>query len=349
GVLIGATGLILVRPLVTLLGATPDIVPQTIEYIRYILIATPFMMSSIVMNNQLRHQGNATFSMIGLASGSILNILLDYLLIIKLEMGISGASMATCISQVCSWLLLLGGTMRAGSVHIRPSLFSPTLQNYHQIMRGGLPSIFRQGFSALSTLFLNYAAAHYAMPGQEASTIAAFTIVSRVMLFVYSMILGFGQGFQPVCGFNYGAGNYRRVRLAYGFTLSGSFLLLCCSSTLLILFAPQVIALFRSEDAALIAIGARVMRWQSVIMPTAALVTITNMLYQNIGRTVPATILASLRQGMFFIPILFISPLFFGIDGVITAQAVADLLAFLFAIPFTVKILRELKKTPHKA
>ncbi|MCF0172913.1 MAG: MATE family efflux transporter [Bacteroidales bacterium] len=343
GTVVAALGLIFIRPMVTLLGATPEIASYAVSYVRYILIATPFLMSSVVMNNQLRHQGNALFSMVGLASGAVLNIALDPLLIYVLDMGVAGASLATLISQVFSWILLLSGTMMRGSVHLKPRQFSPTLHNYKEIAKGGLPSLVRQSLSACATLFLNYAAVRYALPGEEASTVAAFTIVSRIVLFVYSMILGFGQGFQPVCGFNYGARKFDRVLAAYRFTLRGAVCLLCVFSVVMIVWAPQIVALFRSEDAVLVAIGARVLRWQSFVLPTAAVVTITNMLYQNIGKTLPATFLAMMRQGLFFIPIVFVLPRFLGLDGVVTAQALADGLSFVAAVPFAIAIWRNLK------
>ena len=212
GVVAALVGLPLLPQLVVLLGAPPDVIPYACNYLRYILIASPFMMSALTLNNQLRLEGNARFGMVGIVSGALLNIVLDPLLSFALDLGVTGASLATAFSQFFAWCLLLMGTTRGDSVHIRIACFRPSLSCYAEIIAGGLPSLFRQAFNCLSVIMLNHAAAHYALPGQDASSVAAFAVVSRTTMFAFSLILGFTQGFQPVCGFNYGARKYRRVR-----------------------------------------------------------------------------------------------------------------------------------------
>ena len=344
GLLSALVGLPLLPQLVVLLGAPPQVVPHACNYLRYILLASPFMMSALTLNNQLRLQGNARFGMIGIVSGAILNIILDPILIFALDMGVTGASVATAVSQLFAWCLLLRGTMRGDSVHIRFGNFKPSWACYREIIAGGLPSLFRQAFNCASAVMLNYAAARYAPVGQEASSVAAFAVVSRTTMFAFSLILGFTQGFQPVCGFNYGAKLYRRVRLAYLFTLGVSTAMLTILSTLGYLFAPQIIALFRSEDPMLIDIGASALRWQCIIFPLCTLATTTGMLFQNIRLTLPATLLSIARQGLFFIPAVLILPHFLGIHGVEMAQATADLCTFLLTIPFAVWINRKLTR-----
>ena len=326
GLLSALVGLPLLPQLVVLLGAPPQVVPHACNYLRYILLASPFMMSALTLNNQLRLQGNARFGMIGIVSGAILNIILDPILIFALDMGVTGASVATAVSQLFAWCLLLRGTMRGDSVHIRFGNFKPSWACYREIIAGGLPSLFRQAFNCASAVMLNYAAARYAPVGQEASSVAAFAVVSRTTMFAFSLILGFTQGFQPVCGFNYGAKLYRRVRQAYLFTLGVSSAMLTLLSALGYLFAPQIIAL----------------RWQCIIFPLCTLATTTGMLFQNIRLTLPATLLSIARQGLFFIPAVLILPHFLGIHGVEMAQATADLCTFLLTIPFAVWINRKL-------
>ena len=344
GVVVALIALPLLPRLAVLLGAPAAVVPYACRYLRFIVMASPFMMSALTLNNQLRLQGNARFGMIGIVSGAVLNIALDPLFIFTLGMGVSGASLATAISQLFAWCLLLHGTSRNESVHIRLSNFKPSWACYREIVAGGLPSLFRQVFNCTSDIMLNYAAARYAPVGHDASSVAAFAVVSRTTMFAYSLILGFTQGFQPVCGFNYGAHLFKRVKQSYLFTLATTATLLTILSLLGFLFAPQIIALFRSEDPVLLDIGTHALRWQCVVFPLCTLATATNMLFQNIRYTFPATLLAISRQGLFFIPALIILPRILGLPGVEMAQAVADLCTFLLAIPFSVWICRKLSK-----
>ena len=343
GIVAALVGLPLLPQLVVLLGATPDVVPYACNYLRYILLASPFMMSALTLNNQLRLEGNARFGMVGIVSGALLNIALDPLLIYTFGLGVSGASLATAISQFFAWCLLLMGTRRGDSVHIALRNFRPSLAAYREIVAGGLPSLFRQAFNCISAIMLNHAAATYAPAGLAASSVAAFAVVSRTTMFAFSLILGFTQGFQPVCGFNYGARKYRRVRQSYLFAFSVSAAMLTVLSALGFAFAPQIVALFRDQDPVMLEIGTAALRWQCVVFPLCTLSTSTNMLFQNIRMTIPATLLSIGRQGLFFIPALLVLPRFFGLQGVEMTQAVADLCTFLLSLPFAIGISRRLK------
>ncbi len=326
-----------------LLGAPAEVVPYANDYLRYIVGATPFMMSALTLNNQLRLQGNARFGMVGIVSGAILNIALDPLFIFTLGMGVRGASLATAVSQLFAWCLLLGGTFRPESLHIRLRDFKPSWRVYYEIFRGGLPSLFRQVFNCAAAVSLNYCAALYAAPGQEASAVAAFAVVTRIMMFAFSVVLGFCQGFQPVCGYNYGARKYDRVRESWLFTSSVATAFLLVISAVGLIFSPQIVALFRAEDPALIEIGAVTLRWQCAAFPLVGLFTATGMLFQNIRMTFPATLLSVCRNGLFFLPALLLLPIWLDMRGVQMAQAVADLLTFVLAVPYAVWINRKLK------
>ena len=337
GVMAAVFGLFFLSPLSRMMGATPDILESANDYLLFILIGTPFMMSSLTLNNQLRLQGNARYAMVGISTGAVLNIFLDALFIYVLDMGVTGASLATCISQMIGWFVLLLGTERSGNVHIRFMNFNPSWQSYKDIFKGGNPSLCRHVFVCVSTIMLNRYAAYYADPGTEASAIAAFAIVARVMMFAFSIILGIGQGFQPVCGFNYGAGLHERVRKSFIFTTMLSTIVLIVISIAFSIFAPDIIRIFRSEDAELIEIGAVVMRWQCLSFPLIGVSTVTNMMYQTTRKSLIATVLSMGRQGIFFIPTIMILPHFIGLQGVEMTQAVADALTFLLALPFAVK------------
>lgn len=342
GLVFMVLGLCFMTPLSRLLGATPDVVPYSNAYLKWILIATPFLVSQMTLNNQLRLQGNAMLAMIGIAAGAVLNIFFDWLLIDRLDLGVQGASMATLISQFISWCLLLWATTLDGNVHIRLRNFAPTFDRLREIGAGGLPSLMRQSLSSISAICMNWAAASYALQGQEASTIAAFTVVARVMQTAMAVILGVGQGFQPVCGFNWGARLYGRVRQSYQFTISMCVVILLVTSTLGWVFAPQIISFFRDEDPELIKIGTTVLRWQCVAFPLVGLTTPTNMLLQNIRRTGRATLLAMSRHGFAFYPTLFILPAIWGLQGLEATMATADVITFSIALPFAIGMIREL-------
>ena len=339
GAIFSLVGLIFLDGLVGILGATPTIAPYARQYAMYILIGTPFMASSLVLNNQLRFQGSAFFGMIGMGVGAVLNIALDPLFIFVLDMVVSGAALATILSQIVSFCLLLRGCTRGGNIAISLKNFSPSWAHYKEIARGGTPSLFRQGLGSVATICLNFAAGIY---GDAA--IAGMSIVTRVLQFANSAIIGLGQGFQPVCGFNYGAKLYGRVRKAFWFTVSLAFCVLLIGSIVGIAFAPQIIAIFRKEDLEVIKIGALSLRLQCIFLPLSAFVVGSNMMLQTIGKPVKASISAAARTGLFFVPAILILPQFFGLLGVQMSQAVADLCSFVLCVPLAGTTLLEMKR-----
>lgn len=343
GAILSILGLMFLTPLAKLLGATGTALPYTVDYLKYILIGTPFMMSALVLNNQLRLQGNAQFAMIGITTGAILNIFLDPLFIFTFGMGVGGAALATILAQFVSWLLLLIGSMQKGNIHIRFKHFKPKVKFYKQIFKGGLPSLCRQGLTSVAVIALNWAVKDYGD-----SAIAAFSIVSKITAFASSALIGFGQGFQPVCGFSYGAGLYQRVKDAFIFCIKLSTIGLFIISILGYIFAPQMIALFRSEDLLLLEIGSRTLRYQCLSFPFMGVVILTNMLLQNIGKTLPASILAMARQGLCFIPVLFLLVSIFGLSGAEWAQPAADIASFLIAVPLCLLEIKELNQLQQR-
>lgn len=337
GVLIMVFGLVFSTKLSLMLGSTETILPHARAYMRVILLGAPFMTSSLVLNNQLRLQGNAVYAMIGIAAGAVINVVLDPIFIFTFGMGVSGAALATIISQFLSFCLLLAGCRRGGNIAIRLRDFSPSVPRYREIVQGGAPSLFRQGLACAAVIALNLAAREY---GDAA--VAAMSIVNRVTMFAFSALVGLGQGFQPVCGFNYGAKRYDRVLEAFWFCLKLGASCLGVLALLGLLFAPEVVALFRREDAEVIEIGARALRAQCVTLPLLAWFTLNNMMMQNIGAFGRASVLATARQGFFFLPLILTLPRFFGLWGVVLCQPFADLCSFLLALPLGIGVLREL-------
>lgn len=338
GTAIAVVGLIFLEPLARLLGATPTILPHACEYMRYILLGTPFMTGVFTLNNQLRFQGNAVYGMIGIISGAVLNVALDPLFIFVFDMGVGGAGLATMLSQAISCVLLFIGCMQKGGIPIKLSNFSLDPALYREIVRGGLPSLFRQGLASVSVMFLNHLSGNY---GDAA--IAAMSIVSRTVNFAGSVLIGFGQGFQPVCGFNYGAGRYDRVKKAFWFCVKSSFVALLLIAVTGFLFAPQVIAVFRRDDPEVIRIGALAFRLQCLSFPMTGWVVMSNMMLQTIGKTARASLLAVSRQGLFFLPALAILTPLLGLLGIQLCQTVADVASFALALPLTIGVLREMQ------
>ena len=338
GVIIAILGNLCLDPLVRFLGATETIAPYARDYAAYIFYGAPFMMCSLAMNNLLRFEGLAAYGMVGITAGAVLNIGLDPLLIFTCGMGVSGAAVATIVSQFAGFCLLLLGCRRGGNLPIRLSRFRPTRRYLSLIVQGGLPSLGRQTLNSVGAIVLNHAAGAY---GDAA--IAAMTVVNRAMMMANSAMIGFGQGFQPVCGFNYGAGLWHRVRRGFAFCVKASSGFLLLLSVLGFAFAPQIVALFRN-DPEVIAFGSLALRLQCVTFVSLGWITLSNMLLQAIGRTGPATFLAVARQGIFLIPLLLILPGQFQALGVQMAQPIADLLTLCCAVPLQLRELRRLRE-----
>ncbi len=351
GFVLMAVGLIFLTPISRLLGGMSDevgevdsLLPFMEDYLFYIVIGAPYMTASLVLNNQLRFQGNAFYAMLGITSGAILNVALDPLLMFALDMGVAGAALATIISQFVSFTALYIGVWRSGNVKIRLKNFRPTWRYLVEIARGGFPSLCRQGLASVAMLYLNYTASLIGSAseyGREA-TMAGVSVTTRVMQFANSALIGFGQGFQPVCGFNYGAKKYDRVRSAFRFCLILSASSLLVVAIPLIVFAPSMIALFR-DDPMVIATGTICLRSQCLILPLNAWVTLSNMMLQATGCAGSASLLASARQGLFFIPVLFVASRLLGVVGIQLTQAISDLFSFALAVPLALSFFRKMK------
>ncbi len=366
GCIIALCGEILIDPLVKLLGATQTNAPYAKDYIRILLIGAPFMMGAYVLNNQIRFQGNAAYSMIGITSGAILNVFLDPLFITGLNMGTGGAALATIISQIISFTILLIVNIKTDCLTIKFSNFVPSLTLYKEICIGGAPSLLRQGLASVSSLFLNRVAKEYGIAeaplilgiaddqvtealAEKAADIAitAMSVVSKVMFFASSALIGFGQGFQPVCAFNYGAKKYERVRDSFKFCVICATVFLIIISLIYSFLAPDLIKLVR-DDERVIAIGVKALHYQCISLPFMGLVIMSNMMLQSMGKVVRASILAVARQGMFFIPAIIIAPMLLGLNGVLLSQTISDFCSFSIALPIQISIMYELKKEMNR-
>ena len=342
-VLVTVLGLIFLRPLSIFLGSSETILPYAMDYIFWILIASPFMASSFVLNNQLRFEGNSFYSMIGLTTGGILNLVLDPLFIFVFHMGISGAALATAISQFVSFVILFVLTQKIGTVKIRFSSFKPSLKSLGMITNGGLPSLCRQSVASVAMIALNNAA----LPFGDAA-IAAMAIVNKIGNFTNSVLLGVGQGYQPVCGYNYGAGLYKRVKDGFWFCVKLMSIVLLVLAVVEYIWASPIVGFFRKGDPEVIEIGDIALRLRCFTLVFSAWITISNMLLQTTGKMWRASILGFARQGIILIPVVWILPPLIGIWRIQIAQPLADLITFLMSVPMTMGVIRAMNEGVRK-
>lgn len=356
GILFMVVGLMFVEPLAYMLGSTETILPYAVDYMRIILLGSPYMMASFVLNNQMRYQGNAMYAMIGIIVGAVLNIALDPLLMFGLDMGIKGAAYATIISQGVSFLLLLGATHFGGNIPITLKKNPFVFRLLPEILAGGMPSLCRQGIASISVMLLNTSARDIALLQADAvsaglyadAAIAALSIVSRITMFANSALIGFGQGFQPVCSFNYGAKIYKRVKESFWFCVKTSLVFLIAVAVAGFVFAPHLVEIMRDGDPLVTEIGTFALRAQCLTFPLNAWIVMCNMLLQACGQSFTASVVASCRQGICFIPLLYILPAFFDFTGILVAQPVADVFTLVISMVFGLWFLRKLEKDKNE-
>lgn len=354
GMLVLIFGFVFFEPMLRLLGSkASDVLEYSKQYAVYILIAAPFMCMSFVLNNVLRAEGKATLSMIGLVVGAVVNVVLDPILIFTANLGIKGAAIATCFSQVLSFVILMvmfldGKTI----VRFRFRSISKTFDVYGDVISTGFPSFCRQVLASLCTVFLNSAAfdcgvLHYGTEEGGKAAQAALGVVQKVFMLAFSMSLGIGQGYQPVLGYNHSAKRYDRVKSAYLFTLAFATCVMLAFAVVCGIFSASVMQMFSLSSEAQ-EIGALALRLQCICMPLLPLNFMASITYQSLGRKINAFILSVSRQGLFYIPAVLIMPAIWGLIGVQSCQAVSDFFAFFFAIPFTITFFKGLKKEEEK-
>ena len=337
GIILAVIGLFFSNSIALLLGATKTTIEYASTYLKYILLGSPFILGSFVLNNQLRYQGSALYSMIGILTGSIINIALDPLFIFTFKLEVAGAALATVIGQIVSFFILYFGTFKNDNIRLSIKRFKPTTKVYLTIFKNGLPSLARQGIGTVANIAMNFACAPFGD-----AVIAGMSVYNRVMFLGMAVVIGYGQGYQPVCSFNFGAKNYKRVYDGYKFLAVVTTIIITVFSIIGFIFAPQLIAVFR-DDTDVIAIGAKALRYQSFAMLVTGFCTASNMLMQSLRISAKATILALARQGIFYIPAILILPRMFDITGIALAQPVADILSFVLTIFLVVPTVKKLK------
>ena len=337
GTLVSVCCTFVLRPLVIFLGSTETIAPYAQTYISYILIAAPFITASFTMNNILRYEGKAMLGMIGLSVGAVLNIAGDPILMFGFQMGIAGAGLSTCVSQIIGFWVLLSMFLFSRT-QCRLSVKLIKSRSLPEMLATGLPSLLRQGLNSLSTVVLNNCSAVY---GDAA--VAAMSIVSRVIFFTFSFALGVGQGFQPVCGLNYGAKKYERVKAAFRFTVILSEIIIIIMCAVLLLFPGEIIRIFR-DDSTVVSFGTRALILQAIAQLVLPFCMVTEMALQSAGKKFGASLLSVLRNGLFFIPMLLALSQLREFSGIQEAQPLATFLAVIPSTVLAVKFFRGLPK-----
>ena len=340
GLILTFFGTIFIDYLMKNLGATETILPYAKDYAKYILFGAPVMCASFVMNNILRSEGKAALSMVGITFGGILNIILDPVFIFVFKLGISGAAIATLLSQCISFSLLLSCFIRKKSttkLHIKN--VSKKIGTYFLIIKTGLPSLCRQALASTATIFLNVSASFYGD-----SAVAAMSIVGRIFMFTMSAMIGLGQGFQPVLGYNYGAKKYDRVREAIFFTGKVGTVVMTSFAVIGFIFAEDMMKVFRKEDLEVIVIGAFAIKIQCLALPTHPMIVVSNMTLQIVGKSWQGTFLSAARQGIFFLPLIIIFSQAMGLTGIQITQPVADVLTAICTVPFMILFFKEIKQ-----
>lgn len=336
GLIVAAVGLLTLNPLVKALGATDTIAPYAVQYLTPILVAAPMVCGSFSLNGMLRYQGQSAFGMVGLVSGALLNFILAPVFIFVFGLGIFGAGLATAICQTVSFSILTTMSVRFGVVRLNLRHCRPDVLLCREIAGGGLPSLVRQSAGSVATTCINIAA----NPFGDAA-IAGMAIVMRIMQAVNSMLVGLGQGFQPVCGYNYGAALFGRVKEGYWFCVRLATGVLVCAAIVVAVVAPTLIGVFRA-DPEVVEVGTVALRLQCTTVALTGFNMISNSMQQTMGKTLVASFLALCRQGLFLVPAVLILPGLLGLLGVQLAQSVSDVCTFLVTIPLQRRVLSEL-------
>ena len=337
GTIIAVIGLSFLEPILVFLGCTDLMLPHAIPYARFILIAAPLNCATFVLNTTLRSEGLSLLSMVGITTGGVLNMILDPILINGCNMGTGGAAVATMISQTVSFTILFVIFLAGKSiVKINLKSVSRRFADYKAIVTTGIPTIFRQGLASIASAALNIQAIEY---GLEA-TGAAITIANKMYMLVRNVIVGLGQGFQPAAGYNYGAGNKKRTWECFTFAVKVGTVICLIFGTFSAIFAEQIMWFF-SDDAEVVAIGTETLYFLCICIPFMAFSTFVNQLYQGLGFRVIATLLASCRQGIFFLPTVLLLPYALDRIGVQAAQPIADMCTFFFSIPFIIHFYKQ--------
>ena len=337
GILAAVLSWIFLVPLSRFIGgsASDNLLTFTMEYLQVIIISIPFGLYSITLYNQLRLCGNVKDGMIGLLAGMVVNMVLDPVLMFGFKMGFIGAGYATLLGQIAGCIILTSLSRRNGNLAVDLKKAKWNKERVYHILAGGMPNFSRQSITSIALILLNAAAAKY---GE--GLIAALTISSRIAALAYMIMIGWGQGFQPICAMNYGARQHDRVKKAFQLTVAVGTVFLMLSAVMLYIFSEPLIKTM-AKDKEVILISVRILRMQCITMPLLGYFAVSSMFLQNIGQYFWASVLSVSRQGLFYIPLLYLLSNLLGQFGIYLLQPAADALSFVLAVIVVYRINKE--------
>lgn len=345
GTILGIFCLIFLEPIMILCGASDTILPYACDYAFWIILATPFYSASFVLSFVIRQEGNVRLATIGTIAGAVVNCVLDPLFIFTFNMGIVGAAVATSLSQIVSFTIMFVHIIRGKCVlKLAWKYFSPKWKRLWEICKVGAPNLFQSALLVVGQIMLNNAAVAYGD-----APLAGMNVVTKVSNIIVLSLNGFGQGFQPMCGYCYGAKLYKRIREGLWFTLKVGLTIIVILSLVCFIFAPEIIALFRADDPAVIEVGSKIMRAHMVVMPLYTVTVVASMMFLSCGKALKATVVTLARNGIVFIPLIMVMPSLFKLNGVIWAQPISDAITFVISALLLAVELKQLSKQEKEA
>ena len=336
GVLTTTLNYIFKREIFNFFGANPGNLQMTLDYGQYILFGYTFMILNMIMNNILRSEGSAKFSMIGMASGAILNIILDPIFIFVFKWGIAGAAIATTLSNVVSFIILISMFLRKRTVlrmRMKYINFDPVITK--EILVIGLPTLAKQLLFSYAMKLMNTAAGTYG--GND--LLGTISIAIKIISVPSYIVFGYGQGFQPVAGYNYGADQPKRVMDSFKYTLKVTSLVMVITAIVFSFFGFLIIKIFQTTPL-MTEYAIKALRYSAIGLVFLGFNNTVTVFFQSLGKGFKAMLMSVARQGIFFIPIILWIPSFMGVDGVLIAQSFADVLTLVLAIILVCPYLR---------
>lgn len=341
-VLIGAVliifATIFLKPILTFLGATETIMPYALTYARIYVISCIFNVFNVTMNNIVASEGAAKTTMCALLLGAVINIGLDPLFIYTFDMGVAGAAIATAISQLVSTLVYLTYILRKKSAFtFSIKDFIPTQQTFVEILKIGIPTLTFQLLTSLSIALINRASSSYGD-----AVIAGMGAVTRVTSMGTLVVFGFLKGFQPIAGFSYGAKNFKRLRESIKISILWSTIFCVVVGLLMVVFSTQIVSQFANGNGEMISVGQKSLVANGLSFFLFGFYTVYSSLFLALGKGTAGFFLGACRQGICFVPIIFLLPAIWGLSGILYAQPIADIISAIITVFMAFNLHRKL-------
>ena len=336
--------LIFLRPILRLLGATDSIMPYAMTYAGIYVVSCIFNVFNVTMNNIVTSEGAAKTTMFALMAGAVLNIGLDPVFIYTLDMGVAGAAIATAISQIVSTLIYLTFIFRKKSIYsfkMKNCTFTKEIMS--EIFKIGIPTLVFQILTSLSISLVNTQAGPYGD-----SVIAGMGAVTRIVSMGSLIVFGFIKGFQPIAGYSYGAKKFDRLHKAIRTSILWSTVFCVIYGLLLTIFSSRIIAQFTDGDLEMIRVGTQSLRINGLSFLLFGFYTVYSSLFLALGKGLEGFVLGACRQGICFVPVILILPVFWGINGILYVQPIADVLSAIITIFMALHLHKELALAKQK-